>query len=185
MGRKIKDRKGDKIGFLVAERIAGKNQKGKLMWECYCRACGSKCVKSGAQLSQNTLVSCGCLTGALTSSEKFKHGLAGKHEPLYHTWAAMKDKCYNPNYLNYKCYGGAGIRVCDEWLNDPEAFYNWAVEQEGPYLLRYSILKDFSPDNCYMGWERMLITLNKIYKASWEERRDNEEARLERKTTRI
>ena len=41
---------------------------------------------------------------------------------------SMKQICYNKNLPQYKDYGGRGIKVCDEWLNDFMAFYNWSTE---------------------------------------------------------
>ena len=38
----------------------------------------------------------------------------------------MKQRCFNPNNPKYKSYGGKGITICDEWLNDFQAFYAWA-----------------------------------------------------------
>ena len=34
------------------------------------------------------------------------------------TYCAMQTRCLNPNAHNYKNYGGRGITICDEWLND-------------------------------------------------------------------
>jgi hypothetical protein len=48
------------------------------------------------------------------------HGL--RHIPEYHVWAAMKQRCTNPNNKIYKHYGARGIKVCDRWLNSFEAF---------------------------------------------------------------
>jgi len=39
----------------------------------------------------------------------------------------MKDRCYNCNHIAYKDYGGRGIIICDEWLNDFDKFYLWAM----------------------------------------------------------
>ena len=39
----------------------------------------------------------------------------------------MKDRCYNPNTRGYENYGGKGIRVCDEWRDNYEAFRDWAL----------------------------------------------------------
>jgi len=32
------------------------------------------------------------------------------------------DRCYNPKNSSYGSYGGAGVRVCDEWRNNPKQF---------------------------------------------------------------
>src|SRR5699024_12186006 len=40
----------------------------------------------------------------------------------------MKQRCYNQNGINYKYYGGEGIFICDEWLNDFEKFYEWSLQ---------------------------------------------------------
>lgn len=63
----------------------------------------------------------------------------------------MKTRCYNPKTHNYKNYGGKGITVCDEWKNDFEAFYNWAMTNgyiEGFSIERNDNSKGYSPENC-------------------------------------
>ena len=39
----------------------------------------------------------------------------------------MKKRCYNKNANNYENYGGRGIKMCDEWKNNFQAFYTWAI----------------------------------------------------------
>lgn len=63
----------------------------------------------------------------------------------------MKDRCYNPNDKRYKNYGGRGIKVCDEWLNSFENFYNWTVNngyQEGLTIDRIKVDGNYEPSNC-------------------------------------
>ena len=38
-----------------------------------------------------------------------------KTKQLYAMWRNMKNRCYNPNMINFKDYGGRGIKVCDPW----------------------------------------------------------------------
>ncbi len=40
-------------------------------------------------------------------------------------------RCCNPNNLQYIHYGGRGIKICDEWLNDFKAFYDYVISLEG------------------------------------------------------
>src|SRR5262245_10496757 len=51
------------------------------------------------------------------------HGMA--NSPEYQAWNSAKQRCTNPNDGSYSRYGGRGIRMCDEWVNSFEAFYNY------------------------------------------------------------
>jgi hypothetical protein len=64
--------------------------------------------------------SCGCLQEETAKQIHFKHGMTS--HPIYGSWAAMKDRCYNRNDKDFKYYGGRGIRVCEAWLVD---FWNF------------------------------------------------------------
>lgn len=57
-------------------------------------------------------------------SRPVKHGMANSR--LYVVWCAMKERCNNPKYKDYKYYGGRGIKVCQEW-QDFESFYKWSM----------------------------------------------------------
>lgn len=63
----------------------------------------------------------------------------------------MKSRCYNPNAAKYEIYGGKGIRVCDEWLNNRNTFFEWAFLHgyaDDLTLDRKDPTGDYSPDNC-------------------------------------
>lgn len=50
----------------------------------------------------------------------YKHGL--RYTLEYRTWRNIKQRCYNKNHPNYADYGGRGIQMSDEWVNDPVKF---------------------------------------------------------------
>ena len=51
----------------------------------------------------------------------------------------MVARCTKPHHKMWPIYGGRGITVCDEWLQDPFAFYRYLDEELGPIPAGYSI----------------------------------------------
>ena len=46
---------------------------------------------------------------------------------LYRVFNAMVERCTKPTIKNYHNYGGRGIKVCDEWIGNYQAFCDWAL----------------------------------------------------------
>lgn len=84
------------------------------------------------------------------------HGLT--NHPLYGIWSAMKRRCSVKKGKDYELYVKRGVKVCDEWKNSFESFYNWAISngyKKGMQLDKDSIpFKQgkegllYSPDTC-------------------------------------
>jgi hypothetical protein len=68
----------------------------------------------------------------------------------------MKRRCYSPSHDRYKNYGGRGISVCKEWLDNWDAFAEWAYstgyDPEAPKggctLERKDVNGNYDPSNC-------------------------------------
>lgn len=61
------------------------------------------------------------------------------------------DRCNNPNNGGYKHYGGRGITMCQEWIDSPQAFVDWALANGFSPELQLDRIdndKGYSPDNC-------------------------------------
>ena len=60
-------------------------------------------------------------------------------------------RCYQEEDKSYRFYGGKGIKICDEWVNNPKSFENWALSngyEDNLTIDRIDSSKDYSPDNC-------------------------------------
>lgn len=122
---KVKDLKGQKFGRLTVISRFGSNNYGKATWLCQCD-CGNTKVVIGNSLLTKATVSCGCYNKETARKIRTKHNMS--YSKLYKVWQGIKTRCYDSNFIYYKNYGGRGIKVCDEWLNDFTNFYNWALE---------------------------------------------------------
>lgn len=149
----FKDLTGQRFGRLfVIEREGSDNQK-RVTWRCRC-ACGRETVVASSYLLSGNTKSCGCLRNEVLIKCSTKHGK--RHTRLYDVWRNMKGRCYNPKNRKYDRYGGRGITICDEWKNDFQTFYEWAMangyDENALFgectLDRIDNQKGYSPDNC-------------------------------------
>ena len=77
---------------------------------------------------------------------------------LYKTFTNMKQRCYNSNDPKFNYYGGKGITICQEWLDDFRSFYDWSLAngyEEGLTIDRVDSDGDYTPDNC--RWVSFMI----------------------------
>jgi len=129
----------------------GSNKRGLAMWRVLC-FCGEEFDTAGASIRSGRTKSCGCTRNVWAKEMGNKnrtHGETG--DRLYVIWRNMKSRCYNRSHKSYKDYGGRGITVCDEWINDYKEFRNWAkVNGYSKELTIDRIDNDgnYNPDNC-------------------------------------
>ncbi len=87
-----------------------------------------------------------------------KNSMNINNHKLKYIWENMKRRCYSPTHPKFKIYGGRGVTICSEWINDYPAFYDWCMNnnyKEGLQLdkdiLSYELNIDppiYSPITC-------------------------------------
>jgi hypothetical protein len=89
---------------------------------------------------------CGCQMPLLVSVLRSEHGMTGT--PEYRTWAHMKERCSNPKCGDWHLYGGRGIRVCREWQESFDAFYDHiGPRPAGTSIDRIDVNGHYEPGN--------------------------------------
>lgn len=139
---------GQRFGNLTVIRETERNKYGDVLWLCKCD-CGKNHIVKSVNLIHGYVKSCGCKRGEFISQKNSKHGLCDSK--LYHIWHGIKNRCINTKHDNYVRYGARNISMCEEWLNDFKAFYDWAIThgfKEGLTIDRIDNFKGYSPDNC-------------------------------------
>lgn len=120
-------------------------------WDCLCDCGNTISVRTSALTckSRGNIRSCGCVRMQHMVETRIKH--KGSNTRLYKIWLGMKKRCYNTSSKAYKNYGGRGICVCNEWLNDFESFRTWSLCNGYTSELsidRIDVNGNYCPENC-------------------------------------
>lgn len=110
---------GLRKGIMTAVAIAGK-VNGKIMLRGICD-CGKWKTFGYYNFMRGCQLSCGCNQNHKRITHNYKH-------PLYDTWHKIRCRCTNPKDEAYPNYGGRGVKMCEEWGNSFQKFYDWCIE---------------------------------------------------------
>jgi hypothetical protein len=141
-----KDITGAKQGQLTAIRFVGRDKRGNAMWLCRC-ACsdGTEIEVRMSDFISGHVRSCGC--------SRVTHGAHTRNArtPTYVSWQAMVTRCTNPNRSKWKNYGGAGVTVCERWLDFRNFLADMGERPDGTTLGRFGDVGNYEPGNC--AWQ--------------------------------
>ena len=138
---------GKKFNSLTVIRNVGSNARKERIWECKC-ACGKLIIATSYCIRTGHTKSCGCASIKKLIERSTTHGLS--KTPEYKTWTHIKERCNNPKCRQYYRYGGRGIFVCKQWINDFQVFLKDMGNRPTAKHTIERINNDlgYSPDNC-------------------------------------
>lgn len=141
---------GRRVGLLTAIYMIQNSDPET--WHCVCD-CGNTVDVSRRVLLRGTRQSCGCAynmdSREKMRSSRLKHGKYGTR--LYNVYYGMIQRCYYEKHIDHEWYASRGIGVCDEWRENFDAFYDWAIStgyRQSLSLDRVDNDLGYSPDNC-------------------------------------
>lgn len=147
MKYRSEDLTGRTFTRLKVIRRAGTAPSGAALFECECD-CGAIVIKRASHLRQGAVKSCGCLhdTHGIGKQYGKTHGMT--YSRTYTSWAAMKERCSNPNHPHYAEYGGRGIVFDKKWTEFVGFLEDMGERPVGTTLDRKDGNKGYFKSNC-------------------------------------
>ena len=135
--------------YTLVDVLEEKDRHGHYIYKGICNECGFVKFSHYGGFSGSTSVTNICnhidVDGTYMKYVKWENSRIGG------IFSGMKCRCYNENDKDYRWYGGKGIRICNEWINNPKLFENWSLENgytDNMTIDRKDESKDYCPENC-------------------------------------
>lgn len=134
--------------YTLIDILDEKDEKGQYVYIGKCNECGHKRHSHYANFHSCPVNIC---THIRLGANKFIPMVNWENERIARIYHNIKHRCYDERDKSYRWYGAKGIKVCDEWLNNPKSFENWSLQNgyiDGLTIDRINENEDYSPDNC-------------------------------------
>lgn len=150
MGKFI-DLSGKKFGNLLVLGCL-KIVNGNSFWNCICD-CGNEKTVMGYNLKNGHSKSCGCRRATVARNSFQTHGMSKTR--FYSKYAHLVYRCNDPNYKQFRDYGGRGIKCewksFDEFKRDMYKPYQAHIKKfgiENTTIDRIDVNGNYSRENC-------------------------------------
>lgn len=145
--------KGKIFGKLTVLNYSHSNNGA--VWHCLCE-CGKMTQVPTRSLNYGTTKSCGCGSKEQARKNAIKSATDRRlpypyPRQLKDLYRNMMSRCYDRKNKRWDNYGGRGIYVCKEWIEDHIEFYRWAHENghaPGMQIDRKNVHGNYTPSNC-------------------------------------
>ena len=115
-----------------------------------CNQCGKIMKSSYSHLKRDCTNECNHITKFDTIKVEMNYWSNFRIRDIFY---GMKTRCYDEKSSGrtWRYYGGKGIKICDEWLNNPKSFEEWSLSHgyaDNLTIDRIDSNKDYCPENC-------------------------------------
>jgi hypothetical protein len=141
---------GTRIGIYdVLYECENRANDGHKLYHVKCVHCGREFDMLKAHINRAKQCNHVGLGGIYTSTTA---DFVWSNKRLQRIFLHMKERCYVSKHKDYRWYGAKGIKICDEWINNPKSFEEWALANgysDNLTIDRKEEDKDYCPENCH------------------------------------
>lgn len=135
--------------YTIIDMTGEKDKYGHWIYKCTCNECGCPRFSHYGKISgeKSKVTHCNHLRANGTYIIKGQW----ENSRIKYIFKDMMARCYNKKDKSYRWYGDKGIGVCEEWLNNPILFEQWAITngyEDTLTIDRIESDKDYCPENC-------------------------------------
>lgn len=135
--------------YTIVDVLDEKDKYGHYIYKGVCNECGY--VKFAAYGKFSGAKSATTICNHLDAGGRYVVSTMWSNERIGRIFKGMKRRCYDSDDKSYKWYGGKGIKICKEWLDNPKLFEEWSLTNGYASNLTIDRLnenEDYSPSNC-------------------------------------
>jgi hypothetical protein len=124
--------------YAIVDVCSERHKDGHLMYKCQCAVCKQYVVHRLSDIKQYN---------GQCQHLRCNWG----NERIGRIFNQMVQRCYNSKRKDYQWYGAKGVNICEEWLNNPNIFEQWALNNGYSDTLtidRINSELNYCPDNC-------------------------------------
>lgn len=159
---------GDVYGiYEIIEMLPNRDKEGRLNYKGKCSKCGYTKIGPLREFAAPSKIVNTC-THKRANGTPVIYGYKWNNKRIGRIFRGMMQRCYNINDKNYNTYGWNGIKICDEWINNPLLFEEWSLKNGYDNDLtidRVCSDKDYCPDNCQ--WISLSENARKAGRVNW------------------
>lgn len=149
--------------YTLTDVLEEKDKYGHYIYEGTCNVCGYTKYSHYGDFSGASSITTVCRHIQLGG--EYIQNIHWNNRRIGNIFGGIKTRCYDKNDKAYRWYGAKGIKICDEWMNNPKLFEEWAINNgyaDNLTIDRINENKNYCPENCQ--W--ITIKRNAKYKST-------------------
>lgn len=136
--------------YTIVDVLDEKDKYGHYIYKSICNICGHEKFSHYGKISGEKSETKQCCHIRIHSDYiMYRHEWTNKR--IGRIFRGIISRCYDENNKDYDWYGGKGVKICREWLDDPKLFEEWAMAngyQDNLTIDRIDSNKNYCPENC-------------------------------------